>query len=71
MYLQKLAADAMVVGLDSALIFEAFGIGLERAFPIRGLFMNDESRKFGWPKVSRKMRALLEQHSGLNENQKF
>ena len=52
-YLQSYSSisdDSLIVGADSQLIFELFGIGFRTAiFTIRGFYMKDESREFYWP----------------------
>ena len=47
----SLSGDAIIAGLDSQLLYEAFGLGYRTAFfTIRGFYMNDNSLRFAWPK---------------------
>jgi surface carbohydrate biosynthesis protein len=47
----KLISDnSIIVGSDSQLIFELFGLGYRTAiFTLRSFYMKDDSRKFNWP----------------------
>ena len=47
----KIGEDAMIVGCDSTLLYEAFSRGFRTAFfPLIGHYIDDSSFRFAWPK---------------------
>ena len=48
---ELLSNDSIIAGLDSQLLYEAFGIGYRTAFfTTRSFYFNDKSLRFAWPK---------------------
>ena len=49
-----LSSKAIIAGMDSALLYEAFGLKYRTAiFSFLGSYMNDGSRNFAWPKKTK------------------